>query len=102
MPAPTPVIVTEEQMKELRRVRDAATSSKRGAFRAGIVLGLSMGKSAKEVARELQTSMPSVSKWRGRWNRQGFAGLGGARGRGRKVRVCAKGSGAAVAKAGGL
>src|ERR1700722_2241876 len=101
MPAPTPVIVTEEQMKQLRRMRDAPTSSKREAFRAGIVLGLSMGKSAKEVARELQTSMPSVSKWRGRWNRQGFAGLGDAPGRGRKVRVCAKASGAALAKAGG-
>lgn len=99
MPTPTPVIVSEVQKSELRRISDAATSTQREAFRARIILGLACGKSAERVAKELKTSMPSVSKWRLRWSREGFAGLRDAPGRGRKVRVSAKASGKALAMA---
>ncbi len=44
-------------------------------------------------------SMPSVSKWRGRWNRAGFAGLEDASGRGRKPSVSAQAVGKALSLA---
>src|SRR5258705_1533184 len=84
MPAPTPVIVSEDQKSQLNQISKAATSSQREAFRARIILGLASGKSAEAVAKELNTSMPSVSKWRGRWSRQGLVGLRDAPGRGGK------------------
>lgn len=99
MPAPIPVIVTPEERKQLERISHASTSSQREAQRARIILGLASGMNAKEVARELDTSMPSVSKWRGRWSRDGFAGLEDAPGRGRKPSVSAKAVGKALSLA---
>jgi transposase len=99
MPAPTPVIVSEDQKSQLNEISKAATSSQREAFRARIILGLASGKSAEAVAKELNTSMPSVSKWRGRWSRQGFAGLRDAAGRGRKASVSPKAVGKALTMA---
>ena len=99
MPAPTPVIVTEDQKRQLNQISKAATSSQREAFRARIILGLASGKSAEAVAKELNTSMPSVSKWRGRWSREGFAGLRDAAGRGRKASVSPKAVGKALTMA---
>src|SRR5258706_11515526 len=93
MPAPTPVILTEEQKRQLNQSSKAATSSQREAFRARIILGLASGKSAEAVAKELNTSMPSVSKWRGRWSRQGVAGLCDAARRGGKTSVSPNGGG---------
>lgn len=99
MPAPTPVVVTESQKKQLEKMSRAATSSQREAQRARIILRLASGLKAEAVAKELQTSMPSVSKWRGRWNRNGFAGLEDAAGRGRKPSVSAKAVGKALSLA---
>src|SRR5258705_13610496 len=99
MPAPTPVILTEEQKRQLNQSSKAATSSQREAFRARIILGLASGKSAEAVAKELKTSMPSGSKWRGRWSRQGLVGLRDAPGRGGKAGGSPKAVGKAVTKA---
>ena len=99
MPAPTPVIVSDQQRKQLEGIAEAPTSSQRAAFRARIILGLAQGRSAQSVAEELKTSHPSVSKWRGRWSRMGFAGLEDASGRGRKPRLSAKAKGRALSLA---
>jgi len=99
MPAPTPVIVTKAQKNQLEQIVRATTSSQREAQRARIILGLSSGMKAEAVALALNTSMPSVSKWRGRWNRAGFAGLEDATGRGRKPSVSAKAVGKALSLA---
>jgi len=90
MPVPKPVIVSEEERKQLQSVAGAATSSQREAFRARIILGLDRGLGAAEVADELETSLTTVSKWRGRWSRSGFGGLREAAGRGRKAKLSAK------------
>jgi hypothetical protein len=50
------------------------------------------------VAKELNTSMPSVSKWRGRWSRAGVAGPRDAAGRGRKASVSPKAVGKALTR----
>lgn len=96
MPVPTPIVVNPDQRKELLRLAKASTSSQRTAFRARLILGLAEGRSAREVADALKTSLASVSKWRVRWSGSGLAGLADAPGRGRKVRVSAKASGKAL------
>jgi transposase len=99
MPAPIPVIVTPDQRKQLEQISRASTSSQRESLRARIILGLSSGMKAEEVARQERTSMPSVSKWRGRWSRMGLAGLADAPGRGRKSSVSPKAAGKALSLA---
>ena len=44
-------------------------------FRARIVLALADGLSTTEVAKDLQTSPPTVRKWRDRYVREGVDGL---------------------------
>jgi len=43
--------------------------------RARIVLVLNVGESPKEVAERLETSTPTVVKWRNRYIEQGLSGL---------------------------
>ncbi|MDD5201267.1 MAG: IS630 family transposase, partial [Terrimicrobiaceae bacterium] len=99
MPASIPIIVSEPQRKQLEGIAGAATSSQRAVFRARIILGLAQGSSAKAVAEKWGTSLASVSKWRGRWSRMGFAGLEDAPGRGRKPRISARAKGQALSLA---
>ena len=56
------------------RVR-APTSEQREVFRARIVLLAGEGRSTRSVAGELGTMPRTVSTWRGRYARQGLAGL---------------------------
>jgi len=83
--ARAPVIVTQAQKNQLEQI-----------VRARIILGLSSGMKAEAVAQALSTSMPPVNKWRGRWKRNGFAGLEDAEGRGRKPSLSAKAVGKAL------
>jgi transposase len=86
---------TREQLEELKRIVAASTSRQRDGFRARIILALSAGKTHGQIARELSTSLQTVSRWRNRWSQGGLAGLCDAPGRGRKP----SSSSAAVAKA---
>jgi transposase len=99
MPTPTPVIVSDQQRKQLEEIAEAPTSSQRAAFRARIILGLAQGRSAQAVADEVKTSLASISKWRGRWSRMGFAGLEDSPGRGRKPSLSPKAKGRALSLA---
>jgi transposase len=87
MPAGKLVSIDEEQRKILERIVGAPTSPQREVLRARVVLTLCKGRGNKSVARELGTSVRTVSLWRGRWNRAGLAGLRDAPGRGRKKRL---------------
>ena len=62
------------------RVR-APTSEQRDVFRARIVLLAAEGRSTRSIARELGTMPRTVSLWRGRYAREGLAGLRIGRGR---------------------
>jgi transposase len=53
----------------------AATTAQRDAFRARIVLLAAKGRSTRSIARELNTMPRTVSLWRGRYAREGLAGL---------------------------
>jgi transposase len=56
------------------RVR-APTTEQRDVFRARIILLAAKGRSTRSIARELGTMPRTVSQWRGRFARQGLAGL---------------------------
>ena len=56
------------------RVR-APTTKQRDVFRARIVLLASEGQSTRSIARTLKTMPRTVSTWRGRFAREGLAGL---------------------------
>lgn len=75
MPAATPIELTPEQRRVLRKIEFASTSEQREVFCARIILALSEGKSHEMIAAQLSTSLQTVSRWRGRWARRGLAGL---------------------------
>lgn len=79
--------VNAEQRKILEHVVGAPTSAQREVLRARVVLALAKGGSNRIVAEELQTSVRTVSLWRGRWSRDGLVGLRDSPGRGRKRRL---------------
>src|SRR5829696_7630575 len=87
MPAGKPVSLSAEERDSLVRIVAARTSAQRDVLRARIVLGVAANRSNQAVASELKTSVRTVTLWRGRWSRQGLAGLRDAPGRGRKRRL---------------
>ena len=87
MPAGKAVVLKPEERKALEQTIAAPTSAQRDVLRARVVLALARGDSNETVAREIKTSMRTVSLWRGRWARLGLAGLRDAPGRGRKRRL---------------
>src|SRR4029078_12910474 len=56
------------------RVR-APTTEQRAVLRARIVLLAAEGRSTRSIAREVGTMPRTVSHWRGRFAREGLAGL---------------------------
>jgi len=56
----------------------AGKTEQRLAFRAQIILALAEGLSNKATAGRLATRPATVSKWRGRFARQGLAGVADA------------------------
>jgi transposase len=64
--------VQQEQLEALTR---AATAQQADVLRAHIVLLAAKNWPNEEIAIELATSQQTVSKWRGRFARQGLAGL---------------------------
>jgi transposase len=56
------------------RVR-APTMEQRAVLRAQIVLLAAEGRSTRSIAREVGTMPRTVSQWRGRFAREGLAGL---------------------------
>jgi transposase len=64
-----------EDREELKRIVAASSSEVRMVVRARIVLCAGEGLKGKEIARRVGCSEPTVVKWRGRYARDGIAGL---------------------------
>lgn len=64
-----------EDREELERIVAASSSEVRMVERARIVLCAGEGLKGKEIARRVGCSEPTVVKWRGRYARDGIAGL---------------------------
>src|SRR5437762_4408852 len=69
------VRVSLEERAVLEARLRAPTSEQRQVFRARIVLLAAEKRSTRSIARELATMPRTVSGWRGRFAREGLAGL---------------------------
>ena len=67
--------LADEQRAELERIVAAASSEVRMVERARIVLGAAEGLTGEQIAERVGCSMPTVVKWRGRYDREGIEGL---------------------------
>ena len=82
--------VTPETRRELERLVRSGKTEQRIALRARIVLGAADGKSNNALARELNTSRPTVIDWRRRFAEGGVKALDDDRPRGRSFQPLAR------------
>lgn len=75
IPIAAEVRLTPEDRAVLEARVRAPTTEQRDAFRARIVLLADEGRSTRSIARALGTMPRTVSTWRGRFAREGLAGL---------------------------
>ena len=73
-----PIVLTAEERGTLESWVRAATSEQRRTFRARLVMLLSEGLTNKEAAARLDCRVATVSKWRGRFQRERLDGLADA------------------------
>lgn len=67
--------LSKEQREELLRFAQSRTLPAGDVFRARLVLALAEGKSWSQIEVELQTSRPTIARWKRRFEEQGWAGL---------------------------
>jgi transposase len=67
--------ITSSQRQRLEAVARHPSTPQRIALRARIVLGAAAGVPNQRLARELETSLPTVLKWRRRWEAEGLSGV---------------------------
>jgi transposase len=75
IPTAAKVRLTPEDRAVLEARVRAPTTEQRDAFRARIILLADEGRSTRSIARTLGTMPRTVSTWRGRFAREGLAGL---------------------------
>src|SRR5215213_7311034 len=69
------VVLTEEQVGELRAVVNSRDVSAVVATRARVVLWMAVGRRRKDVAVLAGVSLPTVDRWVDRYAADGLAGL---------------------------
>lgn len=77
-------MLTDEQRNELRRISLSRSLPAGDVFRARLILMLAEGRSYAEIQQRLDTTAPTISRWRQRFAENGIAGLMQERHRGRK------------------
>src|SRR5450432_1226976 len=76
MPRHAPALECSVEIKaKLLSTSKSRTEEARAVERARIILACLEGKEIQQVARELSTSIPTVTKWRRRFSEQGLEGL---------------------------
>src|SRR6202049_2427517 len=66
-----------EQREDLQRWAQSRTLPAGDVFRARLILALADGSTYREIARSLKTSLPTIARWKMRFERDGLAGLEG-------------------------
>jgi transposase len=69
--------LTEEEREELTRWSKSRTLTAGDVFKATLILALAEGKSYSRVEAELNTSRPTIARWKGRFEKHRMAGLEG-------------------------
>ena len=67
--------VTDEQRSELRKWATSRTLPAGDVFRARLILALADGETYSQIMASLQTTAPTISRWKQRFEEQGIAGL---------------------------
>jgi len=67
--------LSEEQRCELNRWAQSRTLPAGDVFRARLILALGDGWSYSQIKQRLQTTAPTISRWKQRFERDGIAGL---------------------------
>jgi transposase len=81
--------VTAHERHQLAEMATAPEIRARDRFKARLILALVAGASYGEIAKEFQTSRPTISRWKRRFQKGGMAGLK-ARHRGKKPDVVSR------------
>jgi transposase len=67
--------LTEMEREELTRWSRSRTLAARDVFVASLILALAEGKSYTQIERDLNTSRPTIARWKARFEQDGMAGL---------------------------
>src|SRR6266481_484967 len=67
--------LTEEQRSELSGWAQSRTLPAGDVFRARLILALAEGRSYSQIMASLQTTAPTISRWKQRFEQHGMAGL---------------------------
>jgi transposase len=67
--------ISEEQRAELSRWAASRTLAAGEVFRARLILALAAGQSYRQIELSLQTSAPTIARWKARFEQYGMAGL---------------------------
>jgi transposase len=67
--------VTDEQRSELDKWAGSRTLPAGDVFRARLILALAEGQTYSQIMASLQTTAPTISRWRQRFEEEGLAGL---------------------------
>ena len=67
--------VTEEQRSELSRWAASRSLPAGDVFRARLILALGEGRTYSQIITSLQTTAPTISRWKQRFEQDGLAGL---------------------------
>ena len=67
--------LTPEQREELRRWAQSRTLPAGDVFRARLILALAEGVSYRQIKKTLQTTAPTISRWKQRFEQHGIEGL---------------------------
>lgn len=86
----TALAITAEDKAELERIVRSGRSEQRHALRARIVLGAAEGRSNSVLAKELNTSRPTILDWRARYAEGGVKALYEDRPRGQSFEPLAR------------
>ena len=66
-----------EQREDLQRWAQSRTLPAADLFRERLILALADGSTYREIATSLKTSLPTIARWKMRFERDGLAGLEG-------------------------
>lgn len=67
--------LTEDERQELTRWAQSRTLPSGEVFRARLILALADGKSYSQIEQELNTSRPTIARWKKRFEEDGITGL---------------------------
>src|SRR5437588_7531785 len=70
-----PLLMSEEEHDELRQITLSRSLPAGDVFRARLILMLAQGRSYSEIQERLETTAPTISLWKARFEKERIAGL---------------------------